>query len=68
VSRAAIVAGLDASIARRTVAMITSLRPERPVVFTGGVSQNEEIAKLLMQDLGHPVIVPHDAVYKGHPE
>jgi (R)-2-hydroxyacyl-CoA dehydratese activating ATPase len=65
VSRAAIVAGLNASIARRTVAMIASLRPERPVVFTGGVSQNEEIAKLLGQELGHPVIVPHDAVYAG---
>jgi activator of 2-hydroxyglutaryl-CoA dehydratase len=65
VPRNAIVAGLHASIARRTSSMVASLHPGPPVVFTGGVSQNADIAKRLSLELGHPVIVPHDAVYAG---
>jgi predicted CoA-substrate-specific enzyme activase len=65
VPRNAIVAGLHASIARRTSSMVASLHPGPPVVFTGGVSQNADIAKRLSLELGYPIIVPHDAVYAG---
>jgi predicted CoA-substrate-specific enzyme activase len=65
VERGAIIAGLHASIARRTASMVASLRPEPPIVFTGGVSQNGDIAQRLSRELGHPVIVPRDAVYAG---
>jgi predicted CoA-substrate-specific enzyme activase len=65
VSRNAIIAGLHASVARRTASMVASLRPEPPVAFTGGVSQNADIVEKLTKDLGCPVIVPHDAVYAG---
>ena len=65
VERGAIIAGLHASIARRTASMVASLRPEPPIVFTGGVSQNGDIVQRLSGELGHPVIVPKDAVYAG---
>jgi len=65
VERGAIIAGLHASIARRTASMVASLRPEPPIVFTGGVSQNGDIVQRLSEELGHPVIVPKDAVYAG---
>jgi activator of 2-hydroxyglutaryl-CoA dehydratase len=65
VDRGAIIAGLHASIARRTSSMVASLRPEPPVVFTGGVSQNDDIRQRLSAELGHQVIVPDDAVYAG---
>jgi (R)-2-hydroxyacyl-CoA dehydratese activating ATPase len=65
ISRDEIIAGIHASIARRTVSMIASLHPEPPVVFTGGVSQNADIAERLSAGIGHPVIVPEDAVFAG---
>lgn len=65
VSRNAIIAGLHASIARRTGSMVASLRPEPVIAFTGGVSQNADIVQRLSSGLGHPVIVPQDAVYAG---
>jgi len=65
VSRNEIIAGIHASIVRRTTSMIASLHPEPPVVFTGGVSQNADIAERLSQELGYPVIVPENAVYAG---
>lgn len=65
VSRNAIIAGLHASIARRTASMVASLHLEPPIAFTGGVSQNADIVERLSAELGHPVIVPHDAVYAG---
>jgi predicted CoA-substrate-specific enzyme activase len=65
IERGPIIAGLHASIARRTVSMVASLRPEPPIVFTGGVSQNEDIVQRLSAELGYPVLVPHDAVYAG---
>lgn len=45
--------------------VFASLHPEPPVVFTGGVSQNADIAERLSQEIGYPVIVPADAVYAG---
>jgi activator of 2-hydroxyglutaryl-CoA dehydratase len=65
VSRNAIIAGLHASVARRTASMVASLHPEPPIAFTGGVSQNADIVQRLSKELGHPVIVPHDAIYAG---
>jgi (R)-2-hydroxyacyl-CoA dehydratese activating ATPase len=65
VERGAIIAGLHASIARRTASMVASLRPEPPIAFTGGVSRNGDIVQRLAAELGHPVIVPPDAVYAG---
>ena len=65
VDRGAIIAGLHASVARRTASMIASLHPAPPVVFTGGVSQNGDIVQKLGEELLLPVIVPQDAVYAG---
>lgn len=65
IERGAIIAGLHASIARRTASMVASLRPEPPIVFTGGVSQNSDLVQRLSGELGHPVIVPQDAVFAG---
>jgi len=45
--------------------MVASLRPEPPIVFTGGVSQNADIVQRLSAELGHPILVPEDAVYAG---
>lgn len=65
IERGPIIAGLHASIARRTASMIASLRPVPPIVFTGGVSQNGDIVRRLSAELGYSVIVPEDAVYAG---
>lgn len=65
VSRNAIIAGLHASVARRTASMVASLHPEPPIAFTGGVSQNADVVQRLAREIGHPMIVPYDAVYAG---
>jgi (R)-2-hydroxyacyl-CoA dehydratese activating ATPase len=65
IPRDEIIAGIHASIARRTSSMVASLHPEPPVVFTGGVSQNADIAERLSAEIGHRVIVPEDAVFAG---
>jgi (R)-2-hydroxyacyl-CoA dehydratese activating ATPase len=65
VERGAIIAGLHASIARRTASMVASLHPIPPIAFTGGVSQNGDIAQKLGEELRRPVIVPRDASYAG---
>jgi len=65
ISRDAIIAGIHASIARRTASMIASIHPAPPVVFTGGVSRNEEIVLRVSAEIGYPVVVPEDAVYAG---
>jgi len=65
VERGAIIAGLHASIARRTASMVASLHPIPPIAFTGGVSQNSDIAQKLGEELHQPVIVPRDAIYAG---
>ncbi len=65
VERGEIIAGLHASIARRTASMVASLHPVPPIAFTGGVSQNSDIAQKLGEELHQPVIVPQDAIYAG---
>lgn len=65
VSQSAIIAGLHASIARRTASMIAPIHPAPPVAFTGGVSQNTDIVQRISCELGSAVTVPHDAIYAG---
>ena len=65
IGRGAIIAGLHASIARRTASMVASLLPVPPIAFTGGVSQNGDIVQKLGEELHQPVIVPKDAIYAG---
>ena len=65
ISRNAIIAGLHASVARRTASMVACIHPAPPIAFTGGVSQNADIVQKLSEELGFPVIVPHDAIYAG---
>ncbi len=65
ISRESIIAGIDASIARRTASMVSGLLPQPPVAFTGGVARNGDIANRLEASLGMPVIVPPDGIYAG---
>ena len=65
ISRASIIAGLDASIARRTASMVGGLHPQPPIAFTGGVARNTDIVKKLEEALGQPVIVPRDGIFAG---
>nr|WP_321351140.1 acyl-CoA dehydratase activase [uncultured Methanoregula sp.] len=65
ISRNAIIAGLHASIARRTASMVSPLHPAEPLAFTGGVSQNGDIVRKLETELGLKITVPKDAVFAG---
>ena len=65
VSRNAIIAGIDASIARRTASMVAGLRPQPPIVFTGGVALNGDIVIRLETELRQKVVVPEDGIYAG---
>ena len=65
ISRESIIAGLDASIARRTASMVGGLRPQPPIAFSGGVARNADIVKKLEEALGQPVIVPSDGIFAG---
>ena len=65
VSRESIIAGIDASIARRTASMVAGLGPHPPIAFTGGVARNCDIVKRLEESLGMPVVVPCDGIYAG---
>lgn len=65
ISRESIIAGLGASIARRTVSMVGRLNPQLPIVFTGGVARNADIVRKLEEALGQQVIVPSDGIFAG---
>lgn len=65
VSRNAIIAGIDASIARRTASMVAGLNPQPPIVFTGGVALNGDIVARLETELRQKVVVPGDGIYAG---
>ena len=65
VSRNAIIAGIDASIARRTASMVAGLNPQPPIVFTGGVALNGDIVARLEAELRQKVVVPGDGIYAG---
>jgi activator of 2-hydroxyglutaryl-CoA dehydratase len=65
VSRNAIIAGIDASIARRTASMVAGLNPQPPIVFTGGVALNPDIVARLEAELRQNIVVPKDGIYAG---
>jgi predicted CoA-substrate-specific enzyme activase len=65
VSRNAIIAGIDASVARRTASMVAGLNPQPPIVFTGGVALNRDIVTRLETELRQKVVVPDDGIYAG---
>lgn len=65
IPRDEIIAGVHDSVARRTAAMVSGLHPEPPIVFTGGVSQNADLVERISSAIGHPIIVPQDALYAG---
>ena len=58
VARDAIIAGLHASIARRTASMVASLHPESPDRIYRGRLAERDIAQRLGEELDQPVIVP----------
>ncbi|MCX5770669.1 MAG: acyl-CoA dehydratase activase [Candidatus Hydrogenedentes bacterium] len=59
-----IVAGVQASIAKRVVAM-AGRNVDDPVYFTGGVAMVPGMAEALAQALGRPVNVPQEPQYTG---
>lgn len=60
-----IVAGLHDAIASRVVKMITRLKIEPDVVFTGGVAKNIGVVQALKQNLGLEVFVPAEPLLTG---
>jgi len=64
-SREAIVSGLYKSIAKRIGAMTAQVSNQPPIVFTGGVSRNTSLHKVLEDELKAPLIVPNNAIFAG---
>ena len=64
-SRQAIMAGLYKSIAGRIATMVSHIQPEMPVLFTGGVAQNQLLCQALAAKLNMLVSVPEKAVFAG---
>ncbi len=58
VSAADIARAVHQSIARRLVAQMAGLAWQTPVVFTGGVAQNADLAQCLSHELGIPLSRP----------
>jgi len=62
---AEILAGLHQAIASRVVKMVTGLKIEADVVFTGGVAQNAAVVQAIKERLGHDVLVPDEPLFTG---
>jgi len=60
-----IVAGLHNAIASRVARMVTKLKIERDVVFTGGVAMNKGVVKALEENLGCEIFVPAEPLLSG---
>jgi predicted CoA-substrate-specific enzyme activase len=60
-----IVAGLHKAIASRVSAMVTKLKIEPEVVFTGGVAKNVGVVKALRDNLKCEVFVPPEPLLSG---
>ena len=60
-----ILAGVNDSIAERTINMVRRLRMEPDVVFTGGVALNTGVVKAIEQRLGYKVLVPERPLLTG---
>lgn len=65
VSRQAIIAGLYKSIAGRVAVMASGIQPASPVVFTGGLAQNQALRRELADRLGLSVVTHEQAVFAG---
>ena len=62
---AEILAGLHQAIASRVVKMVTGLKIEPDVVFTGGVAQNAAVVQAIKEKLDHDVLVPDEPLFTG---
>lgn len=60
-----IIAGLHQAISRRIGAMAERINPEPPIIFTGGVAQNESLVHSLSAQLNMPILVPEDCQFTG---
>lgn len=60
-----ILAGVNDSIAERTINMVRRLRIETDVVFTGGVALNPGVVKAIEKKLGYEVFVPEQPLLTG---
>lgn len=60
-----ILAGVNDSIAERTINMVRRLRMEPDVVFTGGVALNAGVVKAIEKKLGYGVLVPEQPLLTG---
>ena len=60
-----IIAGLHQAISRRISAMIERIKPESPIIFTGGVAQNKSLVHSLSTQLNMPILVPEDCQFTG---
>ena len=60
-----IMAGLHDAIAGRVVRMVSRLKIEPDVVFTGGVAKNIGVIKALKENLGCEVFVPEEPLLSG---
>ncbi len=60
-----IVRGLHRALILRLVAMIRSVGLQSPLMLSGGVVRNPAIGRLLEEETGQPVIVPHHPQLMG---
>ncbi|MBN1857222.1 MAG: 2-hydroxyglutaryl-CoA dehydratase [Dehalococcoidia bacterium] len=60
-----ILAGVNDSIAERTINMVRRLEVEPDVVFTGGVALNAGVVKAIEKKLGYKVFVPEQPLLTG---
>jgi predicted CoA-substrate-specific enzyme activase len=56
---------VNISIAKRIMTQLSALQHEAPIVFTGGVAQNSDLALCLSRLLGTTLVVPHDPEITG---
>jgi predicted CoA-substrate-specific enzyme activase len=59
VSTEPILRGLHRSLVKRVVAMIRSVGLRSPLMLSGGVVLNPAISRLLQEETGEEVIIPH---------
>ncbi|MGA2110897.1 MAG: acyl-CoA dehydratase activase [Anaerolineales bacterium] len=60
-----IVRGLHRSLIKRVVAMIRSVGLRRPLMLSGGVVQNPAIVRLLQEETGEEILLPHHPQLMG---
>ncbi|WP_378952836.1 acyl-CoA dehydratase activase [Pelosinus sp. sgz500959] len=65
IGKGEIIAGLHQAISRRISAMAERMTPESPIIFTGGVAQNNSLVHSLSAQLNMPIIVPENCQFTG---